>query len=388
MTPNPRSDGLPQQAPEQSTLFLTTPLAQTEQRLRNALQQLGLELDEPFPGVLRVRISSNQLQQLALACIKELNRVDLQLTKCRLDPIGIEPSQSDLMQTTMLSNLIDWIDSQWLEDLLKDQRLATYFQPIVHTTSPGEIFAYECLLRGLETDAALITPDRLFGAARAGGKLAELDQNARLMAIQSAAQRGIDTRIFVNFSPRSISDPQRCLESTVAATTASGIAHEQFVFEVVESDEIADMNDLLKILNYFRDAGYGVALDDLGAGYSSLNLMAELKPDFIKLDMGLIRNVDKDLYKSRVASKLLELARELDVKTVVEGVETVGEWQWVLEHGADFAQGYLFARPRFIPPKSQFRGDHTNPPEIDTAALQQDQLEDTAAMVAAVGLTK
>ncbi len=117
------------------------------------------------------------------------------------------------------------------------------------------------------------------------------------------------------------------------------------MFEVVESDEISDIDRLLRILDFYREVGLRVALDDVGAGYSSLKLLARLKPDFIKLDMDLIRNVDRDVYKAQVASKLLELARELHVSTVVEGVETVGEWQWATEHGADFAQGYLFARP-------------------------------------------
>ncbi|MCH7786612.1 MAG: EAL domain-containing protein, partial [Chloroflexi bacterium] len=82
-------------------------------------------------------------------------------------------------------------------------------------------------------------------------------------------------------------------------------------------------------------------------------------PDFIKLDMGLIRNVDRDPYKSRVASKLIELARDLGVQTVVEGVESVGEWKWALQHGADYAQGYLFACPQFDPPPSNFHREET-----------------------------
>jgi EAL domain-containing protein (putative c-di-GMP-specific phosphodiesterase class I) len=80
-------------------------------------------------------------------------------------------------------------------------------------------------------------------------------------------------------------------------------------------------------------------------------LLVRVKPDFMKLDMGLIRDVDRDRYKGHVAAKLLELARELNARTVVEGVETVGEWQWAREHGADFAQGYLFAPPAEKPPR-------------------------------------
>ena len=100
----------------------------------------------------------------------------------------------------------------------------------------------------------------------------------------------------------------------------------------------------------YRDAGFKVALDDLGSGFSSLNLLTMLCPDFIKLDMGLIRDVDSHPVKATIALKLLEAARELGIATIAEGVETLAEWAWVRDHGADYVQGYLFARPGSPPP--------------------------------------
>ena len=93
-----------------------------------------------------------------------------------------------------------------------------------------------------------------------------------------------------------------------------------------------------------------MALDDVGAGYNSLTLLTRLRPDFVKLDMELTRGVDRDRYKARVVGKLLEMARDIGARTVVEGVETDGEWVWARAHGADFVQGYLFARPATPPP--------------------------------------
>ena len=130
----------------------------------------------------------------------------------------------------------------------------------------------------------------------------------------------------MNIYPNSIQHPQQFLETTIDATQATGLSPDRFVFEFVEREEIADASAFLKILDAFRREGFRVALDDVGAGYSSLNVLVRVKPDFMKLDMGLIRNVDSDAYKARVAAKLLELARDLSVKTVVEGIETVGEW--------------------------------------------------------------
>lgn len=112
-----------------------------------------------------------------------------------------------------------------------------------------------------------------------------------------------------------------------------------------------DVDHLLGILSFYRRAGFRVALDDLGAGYSSLNLLARLRPDFVKLDMELIRGIDVDPYKAVVVDKLLDLAREVGAISVVEGVETEGEWRWAEAHGADLVQGFLCARPQADPPK-------------------------------------
>ncbi len=160
----------------------------------------------------------------------------------------------------------------------------------------------------------------------------------------------------MNIYPNAIQEAQRFLETTIAVAEHTQLPAEQFVFEFVETEEILDPNQFFDILQEFRARGFRVALDDVGAGYSSLNVLVHVKPDFMKLDMGLIRNVDRDVYKSCVAAKLLELAQELNVKTVVEGIETPGEWQWAREHGADFAQGYLFARPDCPPPVPRFDG--------------------------------
>jgi len=93
-----------------------------------------------------------------------------------------------------------------------------------------------------------------------------------------------------------------------------------------------------------------VALDDLGSGYGSLNLLTRLRPDYVKLDAGLVRNVDSDPYKSQVAARVLDLARDLGIASIVECVETVHEFNWVRSHGANFVQGYYIAKPAFPPP--------------------------------------
>jgi len=107
---------------------------------------------------------------------------------------------------------------------------------------------------------------------------------------------------------------------------------------------------LVSILQTYRDAGFRIALDDLGAGFSSLDLLGKLRPDFIKLDRALLQDVESDRFKATIAQKLLETARALDIATVVEGIEHPGQWEWARDHGATYAQGFLFALPASPPP--------------------------------------
>jgi EAL domain-containing protein (putative c-di-GMP-specific phosphodiesterase class I) len=233
--------------------------------------------------------------------------------------------------------------------MLSEQRLTTFFQPIVWTNEPTKVYAQECLLRGIENDGSLLYPAYIFGVARASQLMFQTDLAARGMAIREAARHNVKSNLFINFTPTSIYDPAYCLRSTVRAIREVGIPHENVVFEVTETDKIYGIDHLRDIVNYYREFGFRIALDDIGSGYSSLNLIHHLRPDFIKLDMHLIRRVDQDLYKATIARKILEIAQELDIRTVAEGIETTEEMNWVRDHGATFAQGYLIAKPSTLP---------------------------------------
>ncbi len=136
----------------------------------------------------------------------------------------------------------------------------------------------------------------------------------------------------------------------MGAIESSGLSPDQMVFEVTESEEIKDSKHLRNTLGFYRESGFRIALDDLGSGYGSLNPLGALRPDFVKLDMGLVRQVDRNPYHAVIASKLLELAKDLGVAVVAEGIETEEQCRWLVAHGADFMQGYFFAKPAFPSP--------------------------------------
>jgi len=294
---------------------------------------------------LRVPIQASEIQHLAVNLVEVLSRRELKDIQVLFMEGTAVPQLHDFPRTSSLQRLLTLSQSDWLLEMIANGQITSYFQPIVRAEDTAKIFAQEALLRGLEPDGRLVSPGRMLEVARDADLLFQLDLAARRSAIQAAHRHRVRSLIFINFTPTSIYDPQFCLRSTVGAIDEVGIPHDQIVFELTESDRTQEIEHLQAILRFYRSAGFRVALDDMGSGYSNLNLLHQLRPDFIKLDMELTRNVDQDPYKALIAEKLLDIAQKLQIQTVAEGIESPEELAWVRGHGADFVQGYCIARP-------------------------------------------
>lgn len=331
------------------TLFVSAPEAGTVARIKQAIASVGLSSADSLPGLMEVAVAEGTVDPLAEKLTEALSTNQLRDTKCLFLPPGETFNIQALFRMQPLLEFVYRARSSWLLSMLERGGLVTYFQPIVECGDPTRVFAYESLLRGRELDGSLVSPGRILEYAKAGDLLFQVDRAARLSAIRCAARWGISTNVFINFTPTSVYDPAFCLRTTVEAIRETGFEPGNIVFEVIESESIDDVDHVVRVLEFYRENGYRIALDDLGAGYSSLNLLTRLKPDFIKLDMALIRDVHKDEYKGNICAMLLQLARQLGTRSVAEGVENREEWQWLQEHGADFIQGYLFGRPNESP---------------------------------------
>ncbi len=253
-------------------------------------------------------------------------------------------------RTRTLERWLGLLDSRRLLDILEHKRFVTWFQPILEA-STGSLVGYESLLRGRNPDGSLMFPDEIFRVARNNDLLFPVDRQARETALHCAATAQMTGRLFINFLPTAIYDPAHCLRSTVGWSQKLGFDPSRIVFEVVETEHIADVDHLKHILDFYRDAGYQVALDDVGSGYASLNLLALLRPDIIKIDMELIRGIHADARRQAVFKALVRIARDLNIQVLAEGVETEDELSYVVSEGADLLQGYLFARPAPLPPQ-------------------------------------
>ncbi len=381
------------QAGETGRLFLWFPVPHTLKKVIPFLEReaLKFELMQERPG-LSIVCKAGQAQEVAKCLAQIVAPRELRETQVLFVRGAVQPQLEDFSEISSLHRFVRFSQSDWLVDMLAAERFTSHFQPIVYAQDTSRIYGYESLLRGLDEQGNLVMPAAMFELATESGLLPQLDRMARLSTIAQASQHQIKGRIFINFTPTALYDPVTCLRSTVAAIDQAGISHDQVVFEVVESDNPQDLDHLKMVLKYYRDAGFAVALDDLGSGYSGLNLLHQLRPDFIKLDMELIRNVHQDRYKASITEKLLEIAQKLDIQTVAEGIECLEELTWLQERGATFAQGYLIAKPSPIPVETtpHFEYIAPSPSELmpaDPASAERLQVyhqSDSERIVAAV----
>lgn len=215
------------------------------------------------------------------------------------------------------------------------------FQPIVDCQA-STIFGYEALVRGLNNESAHsviahVTDDNRY----------RFDQLCRIKAIALAAKLELKGMLSINFLPNAVYRPERCIRTTLQAAREHRFSIEQIMFEFTEVEQVLDGQHVRKIVDHYRTLGFKTAIDDFGAGYSGLNLLADFRPDIIKLDMHLLRGIDQDTTRQAIVRHCLALFAELNITALAEGIETHREMACLREMGVRLMQGYLFAKPGF-----------------------------------------
>ena len=215
------------------------------------------------------------------------------------------------------------------------------FQPIVNVRN-REIISFEALVRGPngESSASVF-------AQVPKCHMPRFDEICRRKAIYLASRLRIPNRLNLNIAPESIYEVDLNITATFRASIQSGIPVENIVFETLETENLTDQRNLLKYLQIIQDFGFKTAIDDFGAGYSGLKLLADYQPNYIKLDRHLISDIHEDGIKQRIFSGIWQICKGLSIEIVAEGVETAAEYHWLQDAGVNIFQGFYFARPAF-----------------------------------------
>jgi EAL domain-containing protein (putative c-di-GMP-specific phosphodiesterase class I) len=155
------------------------------------------------------------------------------------------------------------------------------------------------------------------------------------------------SHLSINFMPNAIYRPELCIRSTLRAARRHGFPVERIIFETVEGEQVSDGNWLAEILSEYRRIGFKTAIDDFGAGFAGLNLLADFQPDIVKLDMALIRAIDQSRPRRAIVAGVVAMCRQLDIEVIAEGIETADEARCLADLGIALMQGYWLARPQF-----------------------------------------
>lgn len=218
------------------------------------------------------------------------------------------------------------------------------FQPIV-AMNEQRVWGYEALVRGPKGESAHSVLSQLTEA-----QLYRFDQAARVLAIETAGRLFGDpqARLSINFMPNAVYEPQACIQKSLAAARRANFPARNLMFEFTENERMTNPAHVEHIVQTYKKLGFLTALDDFGAGYAGLSLLARLQPDLIKIDMDLLRDIHLNRAKQVIVAGVASMARELDIRVLAEGVESEAELTVLRAAGIDLFQGYYFAKPALM----------------------------------------
>ena len=248
-----------------------------------------------------------------------------------------------LSQAAHLRRADELLVLERLQDILLRERVVTAYQPILRMQE-GTIMGFEALSRG-PRGSGLESAGDLFEAAQKHGLRVELDRLCRKRALLSSARIPSTAKIFVNTLPATMRDPQFRDRALIDFLDKAQVAPERIVIEITEQEVIENHAIFRDTIDYFKALGMSFAVDDVGAGYSGLDTIAKLRPGYLKIDIGLVRDVHVIPVNRQMVKALIALGHGMDAKVIAEGIQKDEEAQTLRALGVDYGQGYHLARP-------------------------------------------
>jgi EAL domain-containing protein (putative c-di-GMP-specific phosphodiesterase class I) len=301
---------------------------------------------------IRARLLSTIVPHLVRASfpyLKAAPRIDVAHGLALLNPL-VEPARlidrvidEALAMAAHLRVGEDLLLKETLQDLIVRERVVTAFQPIL-LLKDRTVLGFEALSRG-SRGTGLETAYEMFGAAEQLGLLVELDRLCRMRALLSAGRIPSNARVFVNTLPATIRDPSFRGKPLIDFLGKAQVSPDRIVIEITERLVIDNYAMFREAMNYFVDLGMSFAVDDVGAGYSGLELIARLNPHFLKIDMSLVRDVHTSVVNQAMVSAIVTLSRAIGATVIAEGIHCQEEADVLENLGVDFGQGFFLARP-------------------------------------------
>jgi len=227
-----------------------------------------------------------------------------------------------------------------IKDIIEAEAITPYFQPIFFL-KPKSFLGREFLSRP-PTEGYFGNPEVLFDSAFHLGMLFDLEAMCHRKALAKLGDKAIDSLTFFNVSPYLIQDKKfKEFSSLYECYTQA----ENIVLELTERTAIKNFASFLKTLKFFKEKGFKISIDDIGSGYAALDLIVEIKPDFIKIDRHLIKDIQDSKLKQNLLKAIINFCGKSEITSIAEGIEKEEELKILTDYGVDAGQGYLLARP-------------------------------------------
>ena len=238
------------------------------------------------------------------------------------------------------------LDAASLRAGLERGEIIPHYQPIVDMRS-GAVTGVEVLARWEHPRLGLLLPEQFIELSERSGLIQPLTLQIMAQAMFDAAMwglHGLDLGVAINLSSRLLAEP-RLVEQLADIQLSHGMRSERISFELMETSMLADVESSMSVLSRLRLHGFGLALDDYGTGYCSMQQLSALPLTTLKIDRSFVHGTHERESLRLDLRSALELARQLGLATVAEGVETLQDWEQLQQFGCDFAQGWFIARP-------------------------------------------
>jgi EAL domain-containing protein (putative c-di-GMP-specific phosphodiesterase class I) len=235
-----------------------------------------------------------------------------------------------------------------LDEIIAGDQIITLFQPIVDLRT-REVLGHEVFSRG-PAGGPFEEAERLFALAERTGRLIDLERICRRRALSSATRHlKPGTKLFLNTSASALRDDEVAGEGFVRQVEAHGLRNQDVVLEITERLAPDERQPYQEILRNLKRQGFGVAIDDMGAGYASLQALVQVEPDYLKFDISLMRNSDRNPIKRSLLETLVDLSQKIGARIIAEGIEAESERLALLDMGVFLGQGRFFTAPELVP---------------------------------------
>jgi EAL domain-containing protein (putative c-di-GMP-specific phosphodiesterase class I)/GGDEF domain-containing protein len=235
-----------------------------------------------------------------------------------------------------------------ISSIIENKQIKTVFQPII-SLRDGSILGYEALSR-VSGENSHITPDILFDCAQKYNLLLDLEYLTRTVAITNASEKILKInskyKIFINISTIALQDNNFKTGFTKNMLRALSIEEKNIIFEITEKHATDDIHMFKSLITHYKDQNFQIAIDDLGSGYSGLNLISEISPHYVKIDMNLIRGINNNRLKQGLLRGIVEFSNIASILLIAEGIESQEELETVVNLGVQYGQGYYIQIPR------------------------------------------